>query len=144
MDNITILLVIIVAINLVVSVWLLFSRRQKDNGPQSVDTLILQLKAELAKQQNENLVSLKGSLDSTNRMLNDRLSEGTQALDRRMAVLGEIENKLGQLSTQTDNIESIGKNIQSLSELLKPPKIRGGLGEMFLENLLLLVCLKQT
>ena len=37
---------------------------------------------------------------------------------------------------QTDNIEDIGKNIQSLSDLLKPPKLRGNLGELFLENLL--------
>lgn len=82
------------------------------------------------------MVSLRESLDSANRLLNDRLSEGTATLDKRMAVIGEIENKLGKLSTQTDNIENIGKNIQSLSELLKPPKLRGNLGELFLENLL--------
>ena len=110
---------------------MLVSRDTKKNNQSEI--LLSEIKAELVKQQNENILSLKTTLDSTNRLINERLSEGTETLDRRMSVLGEIENKLGQLSTQTGNIESIGKNIQSLSELLKPPKLRGSLGEIFLQ-----------
>ena len=48
----------------------------------------------------------------------------------------EIEGRLARLTEQTRTLESIGKNIQSLSDLLRPPKLRGIVGEMLLENLL--------
>ncbi len=101
-----------------------------------LDAALQLLKAELIGKQAESLMALRESIDSANRIINDRLAEGTSALDRRMSVFGKIENRLGQLSAQAANMEAVGKNIQSLSELLRPPKLRGNLGEMLLENLL--------
>ncbi|MEW6413337.1 MAG: DNA recombination protein RmuC [Candidatus Zixiibacteriota bacterium] len=138
MDTLTTVIIIFLAVNLLLTLWLIVSwRRQKSADPrQAIETALATLKADLIAKQMDGLISLRESLDSANRLLNDRLAEGTQTLDRRMSVINEIENKLGKLSTQTSNIETIGKNIQSLSELLKPPKLRGSLGEILLENLL--------
>jgi DNA recombination protein RmuC len=108
----------------------------KNLNPEKVESLILSIKSDLVSQQMEGLVNLRKSLDSATQLLNERLAQGTGAIDKRMEIVGEIENKLGQLATQTKNIELIGNNIQSLSELLRPPKLRGNLGEILLENLL--------
>ena len=138
MDSLTVIILILLLAVLGLSVWLLVSFRRSGSktGEQNLEAAMRLLKAELLGSQTESLLALRDSLDNANRLLNDRLAEGNRNLDERMSFIGEIENKLGQLAVQTKNIETIGKNIQSLSQLLRPPKIRGGLGEMFLENLL--------
>ncbi|UCE25782.1 MAG: hypothetical protein JSU74_07010, partial [Candidatus Zixiibacteriota bacterium] len=122
MDTLTIVLIVLVVLNLVLTALMLSQwRRQRPAEAQTaLQAAMESLKADLLSKQMEGLVSLRQSLDSANRLLNERLAEGTQTLDRRMAVVSEIENKLGQLSTQAKNIEAIGQNIQSLSDLLKP------------------------
>jgi DNA recombination protein RmuC len=132
------LTVILLVLVLVALIWFGWQMRSgAGNGPSgSLESAVELLKSELVARQSESLLQLRDSIDSANKIINDRLAEGTSSLDRRMSVLGEIENRLGQLARQADNIEAIGKNIQSLSELLRPPKLRGNVGEMLLENLL--------
>jgi DNA recombination protein RmuC len=138
MDSLTAVILILCGIALVVLIYLAVSvgRLKSAASQANLESAVQLLKAELVSQQAESLLGLRQSIDNANRLINERLAEGTQALDRRMAVFSEIENKLGQLSTQARNIETIGGNISSLSELLRAPKLRGNLGEYFLENLL--------
>jgi len=138
MDILSLVMPALLLVILVLLALLFFRLNRSDTKDEAIrlEASIQVLKAELIGKQAESLVALRESIDSANRIINERLAEGTSALDRRMSVFGEIENKLGQLSMQTANIETIGKNIQSLSELLRPPKLRGNLGEMLLENLL--------
>ena len=49
---------------------------------------------------------------------------------------GHVENRLGQLQEATKRMVDIGKDISSLQSILKAPKMRGGLGELLLEDLL--------
>lgn len=105
-------------------------------GSDRLAAAVETLKAELATRQADSLLALRDSIDNANKIINDRLAEGTISLDRRMSVLSEIETQLGRLAVQADNIETVGKNIQSLSDLLKPPKLRGSVGELMLENIL--------
>lgn len=138
MDGFTVVVLILSVVILAVLVWLLVAvgRLRSRSSQTDLESSIQLLKAELVTKQAESLVALRSSIDSANRLLNERLAEGTTALDRRMAVFSEIDTKLGQLSTQARNIETIGSNISTLSELLRAPKMRGNLGEFFLENLL--------
>ncbi|MBU8934624.1 MAG: DNA recombination protein RmuC [candidate division Zixibacteria bacterium] len=129
----------ILSLLLVGVVWLLvmsLRRQSQASIPGRLFESIESLKAELVAKQLEGLVALRQTLDETNRTINERLAQGNSSVDRRLEIIGEIEHKLGQLQQQTENIEQIGNNIQSLSDLLKPPKMRGVLGEMLLENLL--------
>ncbi|MDF1544096.1 MAG: DNA recombination protein RmuC [bacterium] len=138
MSQTEILLVAILGLNLLLTL-ILFVRGRKSGDEDSSGALsenFLALKSEILTRQMEGMNSLRDSLDRANRVLDERLSEGNLNLDRRLEMIGEIENRLGQLQQQTIQIESIGSNIQSLSELLKPPKVRGGLGEMLLEHIL--------
>jgi len=118
--------------------WVVVLLRRRSGEPQGdrLEASLNNLKAEILEKQMEGLVAMRQSLDSAQKLMNERLAEGSSALDRRMELFGEIQNKLGHLSDQTRNIEAIGNNIQSLSDLLRPPQLRGALGEMLLENLL--------
>jgi DNA recombination protein RmuC len=138
MELLTTVIIVFLAVNLVLTAFLLYRFRSREATPQSneFEAAFQSLKSDLLAKQMEGMLSLRDSLDSANRLLNERLSEGTQALDRRMRLFGEIEHRLGELAVQTKKIESIGSNIQSLSELLRPPKLRGSVGEILLENLL--------
>ena len=124
------------AISVLLIILLLRERRGSPGVTDRIELAFEKLKRELLEKQLEGLVSLRDSMDSAGRLMNERLAEGTGAIDKRMDLLADIENRLGQLQTQAENIEAVGRNIQSLSDLLKPPQLRGGLGEMLLENLL--------
>jgi len=126
----------LVAVTVLLAVLLFAERRRKSTGPDRIELAFEQLKREILEKQLEGLISLRDSLDNAGRTMNERLAEGTGAIDKRMELLVDIENRLVQLQTQAENIEAVGRNIQSLSELLKPPQLRGGLGELLLENLL--------
>jgi DNA recombination protein RmuC len=47
-----------------------------------------------------------------------------------------LKEDIGRLSAATQQMLEVGKTISSLEDLLKPPKIRGGMGETLLEELL--------
>ncbi|MBD3258439.1 DNA recombination protein RmuC [candidate division GN15 bacterium] len=128
-------ILLLLAATVALLVWIALRLGRDRSNERMISSLEL-LKAELFSRQADSALSLRDSLDKANQALNQRLAEGTSSLDRRMAVLGEIEHRLGELATQAANIEKIGQNIQSLSDLLRPPKSRGGVGELLLENLL--------
>lgn len=50
--------------------------------------------------------------------------------------MGQVHSKLGELNTATKTMVDIGKDISSLQDILRSPKLRGGLGELFLSDLL--------
>ena len=52
---------------------------------------------------------------------------------------GHVDTGLGKLQESNQQIYSVGKDISRLSELLRAPSFRGGIGELMLENLLSLV-----
>ncbi len=47
-----------------------------------------------------------------------------------------LARDLGQLSKASEQMMEVGRNITSLEDLLKPPKLRGGIGETLLAQLL--------
>ncbi|MDY6834545.1 MAG: DNA recombination protein RmuC [Chloroflexota bacterium] len=59
-----------------------------------------------------------------------------QRLDNNNRVMGELQQSLGKLSGATEYVIEIGKDISSLQDLLRPPKLRGSLGELLLAELL--------
>jgi DNA recombination protein RmuC len=94
--------------------------------------------------------SLKTTTDTVNQQLNvvtSQLSSVTQQLqnntgqvgsrlDNAAKVISEVQNKLGELGKATQEIKELGQSVSKLEEMLKAPKLRGGLGELLLEDLL--------
>jgi DNA recombination protein RmuC len=57
-------------------------------------------------------------------------------LDAATRVVGDVQGSLGTLQEATRRVAEIGREIQGLEQVLKSPKMRGGLGETLLERIL--------
>jgi len=69
-----------------------------------------------------------------------RLAAGQQSmadhLGKSGSLMQELGEKLGRLHEASQKIEKLAGDVTRLEDLLKPPKLRGTLGEMFLEQAL--------
>ncbi|MGD2162783.1 MAG: DNA recombination protein RmuC [Anaerolineales bacterium] len=68
--------------------------------------------------------------------LNERLIEASQYQRGTSESFVQIQQNLGQLREAGRHMEQVGKEIAGLSDLLRAPKLRGGIGELFLGDLL--------
>jgi len=60
-----------------------------------------------------------------------------EKVEGSVGVLGDVRERLGELTKRTKDIEEVGKSISSLQEALRAPKFRGEFGEVGLETLLM-------
>lgn len=90
---------------------------------------------------------IQETLSTTTSQVNQQLATMTQQLqvssgqigsrlDNAAKIVGEVRQNLGELSKATQQIFDVGSDIASLQEILKAPKLRGVIGELFLGDLL--------
>jgi len=83
---------------------------------------------------------LRRAMDTRVAGVEKRLDAGQQTLVDHLGksghLLREVGEKLGRLHETSLKIEKIAGEVTRLEDLLKPPKLRGTLGEMFLEQAL--------
>lgn len=70
------------------------------------------------------------SLETRLRESEDKLLSGT------IRSFGQIQKNLGELSRTSQHMEQVAKEISSLNDLFRAPKLRGGIGELLLGDLL--------
>jgi DNA recombination protein RmuC len=138
--------------------WALFSRRGGDAGAAHVVQLVQQqieavrtegrasqdaLRQEVAALRHGVASELQGVTSEVARQLQDgmRLIQAGQTtmgerLDHAAKVVGDVQGSLGKLGEVTQRVVEVGRDLQGLEQILKAPKIRGGLGETLLEQLL--------
>ena len=75
------------------------------------------------------LDQFQGQVRTTEQSVSQKLQQTQQALT-------SVSRDLGQLQEATRKIEEVGRNMTGLQDLLRAPKMRGGLGEFFLTDLL--------
>jgi len=79
-------------------------------------------------------------LSERNADVDRRLADVTETLDRRLATTGQattqIHERLGEVTKATAEMIARAKELGRLEQALRPPKARGGFGELLLENLL--------
>lgn len=68
--------------------------------------------------------------------MSDQLTANSSVVQNYARQMGELQNRLGHLQEATQSMIHIGRDISSLQDILKAPKLRGILGELFLEELL--------
>jgi DNA recombination protein RmuC len=87
---------------------------------------------------------LDRSLERINEIESNQQMELTTLISQRISEIDlgsrqsfeRLKEDIGKLSEATKQMLEVGKTISSLEDLLKPPKIRGGMGETLLEELL--------
>ncbi len=128
----TILLVIVAVLLVIVLI------HQFSTSSANRDKLTQQQTAVTSLQQQ--LDSILKSADSTRSTIQDSLQKGqstlTQGLQSSTDTLSKLNNQIGQLITASTQMQKVGDDVKRLQEILASPKLRGGLGEWSLENLL--------
>ncbi len=113
---------------------LLLVLRSRDRDPR-LDRLLAEVAA------------VRGSSESMDRRVEDlrrSVGERVSAVEDRLAqgqknvadTLGEVHEKMGRVFQASQKIQELAGGMTRLEDLLKPPKVRGGLGETFLEQAL--------
>ncbi len=73
--------------------------------------------------------------DNSQSLQNANIEVGTK-LESAIKVVSDVHLHLGKLEESHQRIYELGKDISNLQDLLRTPKMRGGIGEFFLEDLL--------
>ena len=119
-------------------VWLLIQRAPSAADPAM--TLMQQqieaLRQQVSQSLSQNTLLLQKQLESVTHNLSSSSGEINQRLDNAAKLYGELRNQLGQLSQANIHIQAMVKDVSALQDILRPPKLRGGMGEVLLENLL--------
>ncbi|MEK6757191.1 MAG: DNA recombination protein RmuC [Bacteroidota bacterium] len=99
------------------------------------DTLYQSLKI-TTETVNQQLNVVTSQLSSVTQQLQNNTGQVGTRLDNAAKVIQDVHNKLGELGKATQEIKELGQSVSKLEEMLKAPKLRGGLGELLLEDLL--------
>jgi DNA recombination protein RmuC len=106
-----------------------------------------QLRVQMTRTLDSNVQSVQQQLGQMLSHMSERLRENSEMLERTQLglgerldnaarVVGQVQRSLGGLEEANRKIYEVGKDIASLQEILRVPKLRGGLGEFLLEDLL--------
>jgi DNA recombination protein RmuC len=96
-----------------------------NNNTQQVNQQISQLTTQI----NQQLLGITQQMQDTTGQIGQRL-------DTAAKVIRDVSQNLGELGKASERIFDVGKDISKLQEILRAPKARGILGELFLGELL--------
>ena len=119
-----VLLVIIAAIAAMIF-FLQAQQRQMAAAADSMNRQLTTVTDMVSRQLNE----MTGQMASSQKTIGDRL-------DNASRTVAEVHKGLGELGVASARILEVGKDISKLHDILHAPKLRGGLGELLLGDLL--------
>ena len=86
------------------------------------------------------LVVMQQQLDGLREQVRVSLESGRTEIDRRLEetqrVVGDVRRSLGEVTGQVKAVHQAARDLQGLQEMLRAPKVRGGVGEYLLAELL--------
>lgn len=95
--------------------------------------ITLLLKRKSPSENMQSAILLRQSIDALRSQVDQRLEGTTKAVGERLA---EVHRGIGDLDRASKRILEVGESISSLQQILSAPKLRGGLGEHFLGEIL--------
>jgi len=88
----------------------------------------------------QQLEAVRTTSDGTKTVLQDSLQKGyatlTQSNQSTSDTLNKLNNQIGQLINASTQMQKVGDEVRRLQDILASPKLRGGMGEWSLNNLL--------
>ncbi len=91
------------------------------------------LKEEWSKRLSEEITrvwqQVQGQVQTTEQSVSQKLQQANDTF-------AKVTQEMVRLQEATKRVEDVGRNVASLQDLLRAPKLRGGLGEAFLADLL--------
>ncbi len=133
MDMVSVLLGLIL-IGIVVVAFL--QLRKKDDGHFHVSDRV----DNLNKQMVDTLMTMQKQMEERLKVTSEQTMQGSKHLGDRMdnaaKAVQSVMIEMAKLKEDSKKIFDVGKDIASLQDLLKAPKLRGNLGEFFLGDLL--------
>jgi DNA recombination protein RmuC len=123
------------------------SRQGQEAALTAVRQELNQFGGQVSQQLGQVQLAVNSQLQQVTGEVNRRLEEGvallrdTQTamghrLDQAAAAVSQVHGQLGTLTEATRRMAEIGRDIAGLEQILRAPKVRGGLGEILLERLL--------
>jgi DNA recombination protein RmuC len=82
------------------------------------------------------LSKFQSDINSFREEVSRNLNNTNTHLQTSNKVIGDVKERFGEIMETTKQIYNVGKDISSLENILKAPKLRGNLGEYLLEELL--------
>jgi len=142
-------ILILLAVAVLILLWLALQARAKPIDPVAgmLQLEVQSLRGQLTDAMQKNQDSVNHQLGQITLQVNNQLGQVAQQLqkstgdlntrlDNAARVVQDVSKGLGSLSEATKKVFDVGKDIASLQEILRSPKLRGGLGELFLGDLL--------
>ncbi len=125
----------------------LLEPRGADPGLQLLQSQVESLRGQMGETLQASLRLMQEQMGQALAQVNERLRENAEAvhqthrtlgerLDNASRVVGDVQKSLGGLGEATARVYEVGKDIASLQEILRSPKLRGGIGELLLGELL--------
>jgi DNA recombination protein RmuC len=104
-------------------------RQQMTTSLTSNTQVVNQQMSAIIEQVNRQLNTVTAQMVDAQKNVGDRLDSASRAV-------ADVQKGLGSLTQASERIFEVGKDISSLQEILRTPKLRGSLGELFLGDLL--------
>ena len=110
-------------------------KEQKDPLADNIQKL-----SELVQVSSTRYEAIEKSLHNQSNQFSQRLDTITQTVGQRLDTASEavkgLEVKMVKVQEAASKVLEVGKDISSLQQILKAPKLRGGIGEQLLKDLL--------
>ncbi len=128
---------IIIFAAVIAAVSIFFALRQKpDNSAALLQQQMEGLRRQMADSIQKNTDAMNQQLNNITSQLMNSQKTVNERLDNAARVVGDVHKELGSLAKASEQIFNVGKDIAGLQEILRAPKLRGSLGELFLGDLL--------
>ena len=132
-------LIVSVAIAAVVG-WQFLTQREPDKDEAAhLAQALAGLKTDLTQAVSASQQTVLGQVNALDQKMNQRLDAVQTSVGQSLAAttdtIGKIGQQLGGLNESAKRILEVGQDVSSLKDILQPPKLRGGFGELLLEQL---------
>lgn len=91
-------------------------------------------------QSTQQMETMRTTMQSIQNQLNQSLETGRKAMDDRLAgttrIMEQVQKSLGEIGQSQHQVLEVSRDLAGLQDTLKAPKLRGSLGELFLDDLL--------